>query len=255
MKSLKKFEGFTLIEIMVAMVILAIGLLGMAMMTTLIMRGSKMADEHADATQVCQMKIEELKDVDWLDLGNWDTGGDPNDRFDWGEVNGSLVQEGSVDLGKGLNSQGLTRSDLFDSVEDQTGHVCFGVGIEPPTTSSSACAQFLNDAGPYKYALTFVICKGEDFVQSGGSWVPDTPLTSNGANTFVEKISGAMKKYTEPDCRVDEDVSTSRSKWLACLDGDIQIGAQEKKIKVLCAWRSRTGTCGSVHFDYTRVQE
>jgi type IV pilus assembly protein PilV len=65
----KQSVGFTLVEILVAMVVLAIGLLGMAAMTIMVMRGSRGASDLTAATNICQLKVEELKDVGWTVLG------------------------------------------------------------------------------------------------------------------------------------------------------------------------------------------
>lgn len=63
-------SGFTLVEIMVAMVILAIGLLGMAGMTILVIRGNKGADQITIATQLATQKMESLKDQGFANLGS-----------------------------------------------------------------------------------------------------------------------------------------------------------------------------------------
>ncbi len=65
----KKRAAFTLIEVMVAMVVLAIGLLGMAAMTILVMRGNKSAEQMTVATTLTTQKIEALKDTGFDLLG------------------------------------------------------------------------------------------------------------------------------------------------------------------------------------------
>lgn len=82
MKKLKK-EGFTLIEVMVAMVVLAIGLLGMAAMTILVMRGNKSADQLTIATSLATQKMEVLKDTGFNDLGTAASAADSN-YYDYG---------------------------------------------------------------------------------------------------------------------------------------------------------------------------
>ena len=62
-------EGFTLIEILVAVVILSVGLLGMAAMTIIIIRGNRMAVRQTNATNLAQQLMERLKDVDFNTLG------------------------------------------------------------------------------------------------------------------------------------------------------------------------------------------
>ena len=65
----KKKSGFTLIEILVAVVILSIGLLGMAMMTIMVIRGIGLAERQTHATNLAQQLIERMKDVTWSQLG------------------------------------------------------------------------------------------------------------------------------------------------------------------------------------------
>lgn len=61
MKKLRVENGFTLIEVMVSIVILAIGLLGLAPMMAISITGNAFANEATEATVLAQDKIEELK--------------------------------------------------------------------------------------------------------------------------------------------------------------------------------------------------
>ncbi len=56
-------KGFTLIEIMVAITLLSVGLLGMAGLTVGIMRGSALSSEVTTATVLAQAKMEDIKRV------------------------------------------------------------------------------------------------------------------------------------------------------------------------------------------------
>jgi len=61
-QSLKKNQGgFTLIEIMVAIVILSIGLLGMASLTVGIIKGNKLSSNLSTATTLGQDKMEDIR--------------------------------------------------------------------------------------------------------------------------------------------------------------------------------------------------
>ena len=63
MKKLRVQNGFTLIEVMVSIVILAIGLLGLAPMMAISITGNSFANEATQATIIAQDKIEELKNT------------------------------------------------------------------------------------------------------------------------------------------------------------------------------------------------
>jgi len=54
-------SGFTLIEVLVAMVILSIGLLGTASLITGIIKGNKVSKRISTATVLAQDKMEEIK--------------------------------------------------------------------------------------------------------------------------------------------------------------------------------------------------
>ena len=54
-------RGFTLLEILVAMVVLSIGLLGMAGLTAGIMRGNSLSNRMTTAVTLAQEKMEEIR--------------------------------------------------------------------------------------------------------------------------------------------------------------------------------------------------
>jgi type IV pilus modification protein PilV len=61
--------GFTIVEVMVAMVVLAIGLLGMAGMTLMVIKGGTDASRMTYGTNLASDKLEGLKDIAWANLG------------------------------------------------------------------------------------------------------------------------------------------------------------------------------------------
>ena len=60
----KGSRGFTLIEVLIAIVILSVGLLGMAALTVGIINGNKLSKDATTATVLAQEKIEEIRGRD-----------------------------------------------------------------------------------------------------------------------------------------------------------------------------------------------
>jgi type IV pilus modification protein PilV len=82
MKNLMNKKGFTLLEVVVSMVVVAIGLLGIAAMMVTSVRANASAARLMEATNLAQDKIEELRNTPYQDLygtcggaGSW-AGGD-----------------------------------------------------------------------------------------------------------------------------------------------------------------------------------
>ncbi|MBW2570426.1 MAG: prepilin-type N-terminal cleavage/methylation domain-containing protein [Deltaproteobacteria bacterium] len=66
MINIENNKGFTLIEVLVAMVILSVGLLGTAaLITTGIINGNKVSNRITTATVLGQDKMEEIKGLDY----------------------------------------------------------------------------------------------------------------------------------------------------------------------------------------------
>ncbi len=60
-------KGFTLIEVLIALVILAVGLLGVTAMQITAIRGNHFSDNLTRATVLAQNKLEELKHLPYYD--------------------------------------------------------------------------------------------------------------------------------------------------------------------------------------------
>ena len=61
-------SGFTLIEVLVAMVNLSVGLLGTAALITGIINGNKVSNRISTATVLAQDKMEEIKSMEYLNV-------------------------------------------------------------------------------------------------------------------------------------------------------------------------------------------
>ena len=222
---------------MVALVILAVGLLGMAGMTVVVMRGSRGAEDLANATNVCQQKIEELKDIAWSDLGNPD-GSLDNNTF--GRPNAGMVQEVN------LNSQGMNWVQFCTQQSGITGSACEGQSASCSSQAvNAACKTFVDQAGPYKYSRSFAICAGE-----GYPGLTTSAAMGSAANPSSFSYSAA------PNCEVNPNNNTTRPAALACEANDILTtgtDSPEKMIKILCTWRTKEGRCSYVNFEALRM--
>jgi len=61
MKRIADSSGFTLIEVMIAILVIVVGLLGVAGVATTVINGNTLAKEMTTATTLAQDKIEDLK--------------------------------------------------------------------------------------------------------------------------------------------------------------------------------------------------
>jgi prepilin-type N-terminal cleavage/methylation domain-containing protein len=90
MKGIKRSKGFTLLEMLIAMTILSVALLGLGQMMLLSIRGTSFGNKVTEATTLAQDKMEELRTVDWNTLqdGNDVVNGPQgiNYRRTWGIV-------------------------------------------------------------------------------------------------------------------------------------------------------------------------
>jgi len=72
MKRTPSQNGFTLLEVLMATVILSVGLLALASMTVTVIRGNARANQVTIATTLAQEKIEELRGMSAVPLGYTD---------------------------------------------------------------------------------------------------------------------------------------------------------------------------------------
>ena len=61
MKNLRRNDGFTLIEMMISLVILAVGLLGMILMQTTAILANKSSNEMVVGTMLAEQVLEQVK--------------------------------------------------------------------------------------------------------------------------------------------------------------------------------------------------
>jgi len=72
---LHRQEGFSLIEVLVALAILAVGLLGLAMFQITAIKGNAIASKWTVATELAQDRLERFRHVNWTSIQSSVPGG------------------------------------------------------------------------------------------------------------------------------------------------------------------------------------
>lgn len=244
--------GFSLIEVMVALVVLTVGLLGMAMLFTVNLRGSKQSTGLSHITDLCRYKIEDLKDVDFSALGSVTSATPYAYQVDYGRTNSDMVQESNINA---LGNTWAQQLALEAATVATPANACYGqTGVLE--THTTACATLLKSLGPYVYTRTFVVCS-------------ESATPSPYPSQVGGSVADAAKPATEVYCRVDPNTASTRVDALAC-KGSTEFAtaylqnasptptiispADEKKVKVLCTFRAKDGGCSKVESNTTVVK-
>lgn len=96
-KTLQKDQGFTLIEVLIAITIFAVGLLAVAAMQTSAITVNSTADQITTRMTWAQDKIEELMALPYTDPLLEDLGNPPSGTDSAGNLHQETISEGSVD--------------------------------------------------------------------------------------------------------------------------------------------------------------
>lgn len=116
-----KEKGFTLIELMIAMIVLGIGILALIQMQVAAMSGNSSANQMTIATTLAQDQIERLKGLSFFDATVTDTNGGNNgaltnptddESFDLTDASNPINESGGT--------TGLRRYRRFWNIADNT---------------------------------------------------------------------------------------------------------------------------------------
>ena len=85
-RKLQGKDGFSLIEVLIALVILAVGLLGLALFQTTAIKGNAIASKWTVATELAQDRLERFRHVGWDNIvsstaGGFTTGPPPQPNY------------------------------------------------------------------------------------------------------------------------------------------------------------------------------
>ncbi|NJN46951.1 MAG: type IV pilus modification protein PilV [Candidatus Competibacteraceae bacterium] len=154
--------GFTLLEVLVALIILAIGLLGLASFQAIGLRSNHSAQLRTQAT---------ILSYDIMDRMRANIRGVRNSHYDNATAsNGNCDNFGSGTL-PNCDTQDMAAHDLFawntalaNALASGTGVVCIDSTPEDGTPTSPACDGALNGASTAtaQYAVKIFWCDGED---------------------------------------------------------------------------------------------
>ena len=71
----RRNQGFTLVEVLIALTILAVGLLALALLQTTAIKGNSLASKSTVATQLAQDQMEKFRHTAWASITSTPAGG------------------------------------------------------------------------------------------------------------------------------------------------------------------------------------
>lgn len=110
--------GFSLIEVIVALIVLTMGVLGMAATTGFVVRQTTAADMRTNRTAALQTVLERLRATPWTSIG---PGSDAVGHFDvtWSSVSDGITKEVTVvTVGPGITTVEGAGPRFSDQVAD-----------------------------------------------------------------------------------------------------------------------------------------
>ena len=125
-------QGFTLIEILIAITIFAIGILAVGKMQITAIQGNSRANYLTEAATIAQSKMEELISLDYNDslLDDDDSDGTNQDADDDG------IDDGGNDFGLNDNTGNADGSEQYQAVGNLQYNIFWNIALDEPTTDT-----------------------------------------------------------------------------------------------------------------------
>lgn len=118
-------SGFTLIEVLIAVVVLAVGLIAMARFQATVLQGSALARERSEAVALAEQKIEQLRN--YRDLANSST------VLDYVDIAAACATTGTLETAVYSNSSG-SGNTVYSRTCTSTAAVTSGTYSYTPIT-------------------------------------------------------------------------------------------------------------------------
>lgn len=126
-------QGFTLIEILIAITVFAIGILAVGKMQITAIQGNSRANYLTEAATIAQSKMEELISLDYNDslLDDDDSDGTNQDADDDG------IDDGGNDFGLNDNTVGnADGNEQYQALGNLQYNIFWNIALDEPTTDT-----------------------------------------------------------------------------------------------------------------------
>ncbi len=143
---MKNNNGFSLLEVLIAIFIFAVGILAVGNMQITSIQGNSFANSLTEASTVAQNKIEELMNVSYSDTALVDTDGDGTNQ----DTNGDGVDDVGTDSSFGLDDMSTATAD--HSATDGRYTILWNIAVDYPITGTKTVRVFIvwNERGTQK---------------------------------------------------------------------------------------------------------
>ena len=126
-------QGFTLIEILIAITVFAIGILAVGKMQITAIQGNSRANYLTEAATIAQSKMEELISLDYNDslLDDDDLDGTNQDADD-----DDGIDDGGNDFGLNDNTGNADGNEQYQAIGNLQYNIFWNIALDEPTTDT-----------------------------------------------------------------------------------------------------------------------